>query len=257
MVIASPAQSIPHRDPLRALLAPSTWLTAAHLLLDAVMGMAYAFVLGLGLVFTIVLLPLALLGVPVWIVTTWVSAGMARLELVRYRVLLGVEIDRQPMPPSQRNPLRYGGVLWRDPGVRRRAVHQLLSAPLGVLTTVITYLLLSAALALLGCLDDDRAGHRRRGLGAPAERALPAARRGRIRDRRRRRRRGSVTAVDRRAAARRRRRRRPDAAHPLRRGVAGRTRDPVPLAVSGGAGAVGRWTRPPTGSCASTATPAT
>jgi signal transduction histidine kinase len=149
MVIASPAQSVPHRDPLRALLAPSTWLTAAHLLLDAVLGMAYAFVVGLGLVFSVVLLPLALLGVPVWIVTTWVSAGMARLERVRYRVLLGVEIDRQPMPPAQRNPLRYGGVLLRDPGVRRRAVHQLLAAPLGVLTTVITYLLLSGALALL------------------------------------------------------------------------------------------------------------
>src|SRR5918992_441307 len=149
MVIASPAQSVPHRDPLRALVAPSTWLTAAHLLLDAVMGMAYAWVLGLGLVFSVVLLPLALLGVPAWIVTTWVSAGMARLERVRYRVLLGVEIDRQPMPPAQRNPLRYGGVLWRDPGVRRRAVHQLLAAPLGVLTTVITYLLLSGALALL------------------------------------------------------------------------------------------------------------
>jgi signal transduction histidine kinase len=149
MVIASPAQSVPHRDPLRALLAPSTWLTAAHLLLDALMGMAYAFVLGLGLVFSVVLLPLALLGVPVWIVTAWVSAGMARLERARYRLLLGVEIGAQPMPPAERNPLRYGGVLWRDPGVRRRAVHQLLAAPLGVLTTVITYLLLSGALALL------------------------------------------------------------------------------------------------------------
>jgi signal transduction histidine kinase len=149
MVIASPAQSVPHRDPLRALLAPSTWLTAAHLLLDALIGMAYAFVLGLGLVFSVVLLPLALLGVPVWIVTAWVSAGMARLERARYRLLLGVEIGAQPMPPAERNPLRYGGVLWRDPGVRRRAVHQLLAAPLGVLTTVITYLLLSGALALL------------------------------------------------------------------------------------------------------------
>ena len=96
MVIASPAQSVPHRDPLRALLAPSTWLTAAHLLLDAVLGMAYAFVLGLGLVFSVVFLPLALVGVPVWIVTAWVSAGMARLERARYRLLLGVEIAAAP-----------------------------------------------------------------------------------------------------------------------------------------------------------------
>jgi signal transduction histidine kinase len=154
MVITSPVEGAPaarpqHRDPLRALVAPSTWLAAAHLLLDAVVGMASAFVLGMGLFFSVVLLPFALLGVPVWIVTTWVSAGLARLERARYRILLGVEINTQPLPAFQRHPLRYGGVLWRDPGVRRRAVHQLLAAPVGVLTTGITYALLSGALALL------------------------------------------------------------------------------------------------------------
>jgi signal transduction histidine kinase len=154
MVIASPAGAVPaahpqHRDPLRALVAPYTWLAAAHLLLDAVFGTAYAFVLGFGLVFSVVLLPFALLGVPVWIVTVWLSTGMAWLERARYRVLLGVEIDPEPMPPIERNPLRYGGVLWRDPGVRRRAVHQLLALPLGLLTTGVTYVLLSVGLALL------------------------------------------------------------------------------------------------------------
>jgi signal transduction histidine kinase len=154
MVIASPLEGAPaarphHRDPLRALVAPSTWLAAAHLLLDAVVGMASAFVLGMGLFFSVVLLPLALLGVPVWIITTWVSAGIARLERARYRILLGVDIDTQPLPAFQPNPLRYGGVLLRDPGVRRRAAHQLLAAPVGVITTGITYALLSSALALL------------------------------------------------------------------------------------------------------------
>lgn len=153
MVIASPVEGAPatrpHRDPLRALVAASTWLAAAHLLLDAVVGLTSAFVLGMGLVFSVVLLPLALVGVPVWIVTAWVSAGMARLERARYRILLGVEIETEPLPAFQRNPLRYGGVLWRDPGVRRRAVHQLLAAPVGVLTSGITYALLSGALAML------------------------------------------------------------------------------------------------------------
>jgi signal transduction histidine kinase len=149
MVIASPVQGFPHRDPLRALVAPPTWLAAAHLLLDALVGTASAFVVGLGLFLSVALLPLALLGVPVWIVTAWVSAGLARLERRRYRVLLGVAIDTQPLPAFQRNPLRYGGVLWRDPGVRRRALHQLLAAPVGVLTSGITYVLLSGALALL------------------------------------------------------------------------------------------------------------
>ncbi|MHA6622055.1 sensor histidine kinase [Pseudonocardia sp. DLS-67] len=154
MVIApplevAPAARPPHRDPLRALVAPSTWLAAAHLLLDAVVGAATAFVLGMGLVFSIVLFPLALLGVPVWIVTAWVSAGMARLERARYRILLGVDVGAQPLPALERNPLRYGGVLLRDPGVRRRALHQLLAAPVGVVTCGITYTLLSGALALL------------------------------------------------------------------------------------------------------------
>ncbi|MHA6630156.1 sensor histidine kinase [Pseudonocardia sichuanensis] len=154
MVIASPTERLPpargpQPDPLRALLAPSTWLTAAHLLLDVVLGAAYAFTLGLGLFLTVVLLPVALLGLPVWIVTTWVSAAMARIERARYRLLLGVEIEAQPMPPAQRNPLRYGAALWQDPGVRRRAAHQLVAAPLGLLTAGITYTLLVGALTLL------------------------------------------------------------------------------------------------------------
>lgn len=154
MVIAppvegAPAARLPHRDPLRALVAPATWLAAAHLLLDAAVGAASAFVLGTGLVLSVVLLPLALAGVPVWIATAWVSAGMARLERARYRLLLGVHIDAQPLPAFQRNPLRYGGVLLRDPGVRRRAVHQLVAAPVGLVTCGITYVLISGALALL------------------------------------------------------------------------------------------------------------
>jgi signal transduction histidine kinase len=154
MVIAPPAEGAtaarpPHRDPIRALVAPSTWLAAAHLLIDAVAGMVTAFVLGMGLLFSVVLLPLALAGVPVWIATTWVSAGMAQVERARYRLLLGVGIDAQPIPPFQPHPLRYAGVLWRDPGVRRRAAHQLLAAPLGLLTGGVTYALLTGAVALL------------------------------------------------------------------------------------------------------------
>ena len=154
MVIATPTQSVPiarppHQAPLRALVAPSTWLTAAHLLLDVVVGTACGFVLVMGLAFSILLLPLALLGVPVWIITAWVSAGLARLERVRYRVLLGVRIEIPAMPPVDRNPIRYGGILWRDPGVRRRALHQVLAGPMGLVTAGATYLLLSAAPALM------------------------------------------------------------------------------------------------------------
>jgi signal transduction histidine kinase len=149
MVITTPAVGGARPDPLRALLAPSTWLGAAHLLLDGVVGAAYAFVLLTGLFFTVMLLPFAMLGLPVWILTAWVSVALARIECARLRLLLGVRIAPQAMPPRDRNPLRYGGALWRDPGVRRRGVYQLVALPLGVLTSAAVYFLLSGAVALL------------------------------------------------------------------------------------------------------------
>jgi signal transduction histidine kinase len=135
---------------LRAVVGPAFWLGAAHLLLDGVLGFAFAFLLGFGLFFSVVLLPFALLGVPVWILTTWVSTGLAHLERARYRLLLGVDIDIQPLPPAQRNPLHYGGALWRDEGVRRRAAHQLVALPLGMLTTGVVYTLLAGGVGLIG-----------------------------------------------------------------------------------------------------------
>jgi signal transduction histidine kinase len=137
-------------DPIRALVAPSTWLGAAHLLLDALLGTAYTIVLFTGLVMTVALLPLALVGVPVWIVTAWLSRMMAGIERTRYRLLLDVRIDPPPMPPAQAHPLRYAGALWRDDGVRRRAVHQLVAMPMGLLTAGLVWATLCGALALLG-----------------------------------------------------------------------------------------------------------
>ncbi len=145
----SPAIPVARPEPLQALLAPATWLGAAHLLLDVVFGIGYAFVMGVGLVLALALLPLALAGVPVWIVTAWLSAAMGRLERARYRVLLGIRIEPQPMPRLQANPLRYGGELWRDEGVRRRGLHQLVAFPLGVLTSGVVFAQLSGAVALL------------------------------------------------------------------------------------------------------------
>jgi hypothetical protein len=136
-------------NPLRAVTTSAFWLGAAHLLLDAVFGFVYTFALGVGLFFTLILLPFALTGLPVWILTTWVSTALARVERARYRMLLGVSIEAQPMPPAERNPLRYGGILWRDEGVRRRAVHQLVAFPVGLFTSGVVYLVLSGGLGLL------------------------------------------------------------------------------------------------------------
>lgn len=136
--------------PLRAAVAPAFWLGAAHLLLDAAFGFLFTLTLLQGLIASLVLLPFALLGVPVWILTAWLSTGLAHLERARYWLLLGVTVDLQPMPAPDRNPLRYGGALWRDEGVRRRALHQLVALPLGVLTTGVVYGVLVGGVGLLG-----------------------------------------------------------------------------------------------------------
>jgi signal transduction histidine kinase len=137
-------------DPVHALLAPATWLGAAHLLLDVVLGGATALIVGTGLVASVLLFPFALLGLPVWLLTGWVGAGLARLERARYALLLGERFDGQPMPARERNPLRYGEAMLRDPGVRRRTLHQLLAFPLGLVTSVVLYTLLTTTVVLLG-----------------------------------------------------------------------------------------------------------
>lgn len=139
----------PRPRPVQELLAPATWLMAAHLLVDGAAGMVYALVVGFGLAFTVMLLPFALAGLPLWIVLTWVSFGLARIEQARLRVMLGADVELQPMPPGERNPLRYGGNLMRDPGVRRRIAHQLLMGPLGALMATIAVLWLSGAVMLI------------------------------------------------------------------------------------------------------------
>jgi signal transduction histidine kinase len=151
MVVTTPTGYLPptRPDPIRALLAPSTWLAAAHLLIGGFLGWAYCLVLVMGLVFTVLLLPFAMVGLPVWIITAWMSVAMAGIERARFRLLLGVDIPAQPMPPGDRNPLRYAGALLRDPGVRRRAVYQVLALPLGVATSAVVYAVLAGGVALL------------------------------------------------------------------------------------------------------------
>ena len=151
MILTERAPGSP--GPLRAALAPATWPAAMHVLLDGVVGLLTTWLVLLGLAGTLLLLPFALLGLPVWILTTWMGVVLARLQITRIRVLLGVEITQQPLPAPEvnpvRNPLRYGGALMRDPGVRRRLAHHLLAGPLGVLTSLFAFLLLAGGVTLL------------------------------------------------------------------------------------------------------------
>uniref|UniRef100_UPI0015EFFBE3 sensor domain-containing protein n=1 Tax=Pseudonocardia pini TaxID=2758030 RepID=UPI0015EFFBE3 len=139
----------PLPDAVRALGAPATWSTAAHLLLDVAVGFATATIVGFGLLLSLLLFPLGLLGVPVWLLTARLSALLGRLERRRHAVLLGTQIDAEPLPPADRRLLRYGGTLLRDQGVRRRLAHQLLALPVGLLTSTLTFTLLTWGIVLL------------------------------------------------------------------------------------------------------------
>lgn len=145
----APRAALARLDPVTALRTPTTWLATAHLLIDPVVGMVYAFAMLFGLMGSVMLLPIAMIGAPVFIITAWLSNALARVERWRYRTFLGVELPARPLPPADRNPIRYAGTLWRDTGVRRRIAHQLLALPLGFLTFAVTYAMLAGGLALL------------------------------------------------------------------------------------------------------------
>ena len=62
----------------------------------AVFGFVYTFALALGLFFSLVLLPCALLGLPVWILTIWISTVLARVERGIAEIRTVLEEARRP-----------------------------------------------------------------------------------------------------------------------------------------------------------------
>ena len=150
MALLTPARvPVARLDPWHALVSPAVWLATAHLLLDAAVAAVVANVVGFGLLVSAMLLPVAMIGAPVFVLTARLSAGFAAFERARYRALLGVELPAQPLPPRPLNPVRSAGVLVRDIGVRRRLAHQLVAVPLGALLTGLMYITLVGGVALL------------------------------------------------------------------------------------------------------------
>jgi signal transduction histidine kinase len=86
----------------RALASPTLWLATVHLTLDAVVAAAFGCLVVTGLLLSASLLPVGLLGIPLWLVLIAAVGGFGRLERARYRLTLGVEI------PAVSRPTRTG-----------------------------------------------------------------------------------------------------------------------------------------------------
>ena len=116
---------------LRGYRARLTYTRTLHLLVDLVLGTAYFTVLVVMLSTSAALLP-TLLGVPLLMLTLLVARGIAHLERVRARVLLGVEV---PTPAHPRNGF------WRrllDSADWRSTLYGVLLLPVGVVTGSVT-----------------------------------------------------------------------------------------------------------------------
>jgi signal transduction histidine kinase len=135
-------------NPLRALVSPYTWLATVHLFSDVWIGVAtFASMLPL-LILSAVLLPVALLGLPVLIVGTYVARIWAAVERTRFRLTLGIEIVPPEPPESTRSVPKF---IWRrvaNLSTWRHIAYLLLLLPVGAFTFVATAVAWSGPIAL-------------------------------------------------------------------------------------------------------------
>jgi signal transduction histidine kinase len=137
--------------PAVAFAAPereASWLLRALLravmpLTDLVMAIVWFVVTVTGVALSVGLLPVFLLGVPVFLGVGWATHGLSRIERARIRFFLGVEIGASPQPPNApRKALRFAPT-WRSFG------YALLHFPQGVATFALTISAWGASFSLL------------------------------------------------------------------------------------------------------------
>ena len=135
-------------NPLRALVSPYTVLATVHLLLDVIVGtVAFTIVFTL-LVLSGSLLVLALLGVPLWVLTVHIVRLLSVFERARFRLTLGMDLPKPELPP--RGPfLQYAKALATSAVVWRQIAYFLLLLPWGVLAFTITLFAWAVPLTLL------------------------------------------------------------------------------------------------------------
>jgi signal transduction histidine kinase len=135
------------RNPLGAFFSTHTVLGTVHLLTDVLVGaVSFCVVLTMKLL-AFCLLPVALLGVPVWIATGHVVHWFSTFEQGRFGLTVGAHIPLQPLPEHEgmfrtARTMLTSAALWRQIG------YHLLLLPWGVLTFTCTLAAWSLPLAL-------------------------------------------------------------------------------------------------------------
>ncbi|MCR6491122.1 sensor domain-containing protein [Cellulomonas sp. P24] len=113
-----------------------TWLASAHLLLDLPVGMLWGTLVVALLASSIGLMPLALLGVPLLVVTLAGSLLAARAEHARTRMLLGAApVAPVPLPRTATGWLR----LLADGRAWLSCLYAVVLLPLGIVNATVTF----------------------------------------------------------------------------------------------------------------------
>src|SRR5262245_35462586 len=153
MTLPPPPVQVPGPSPLvRALRAPfelRTWQETIHLLLNMPVGIATftiivtGFATGLGLLIT-------LIGIPILIAMLYVSRAMGWFERGRAKLLLDLDVP-SPYRPEPPRDTWYRPFLSKasDPATWIEVVYHLLLLPLGVITFSIVVTLLTLGFGLL------------------------------------------------------------------------------------------------------------
>ncbi|MEO6714701.1 MAG: sensor domain-containing protein [Mycobacteriales bacterium] len=135
-------------NPLRALVSPYTVLATVHLLSDLFVGAVSFTIVFILLTLSGSLLLLALVGVPLWVLTVHATRLLSAFERARFRLTLGMDLPAPELPP--RGPfLRYAKSLATSAVVWRQIAYHLLLLPWGVLTFTLTLAVWTVPLTLI------------------------------------------------------------------------------------------------------------
>ncbi|HSV64732.1 MAG TPA: sensor domain-containing protein [Mycobacteriales bacterium] len=136
-------------NPLRALVSPYTWLATTHLLASLFLGIGTFTSVVTLLALSVGLLPVGLLGVPLFVLTVYYVRGLAALERWWFQLTLGVRIPPPAQPPRAPSLLRNVWTLCVSAATWRQLFYQLALLPIGIATMTVTLATWSGPVALL------------------------------------------------------------------------------------------------------------
>jgi len=133
---------------LRAIVSARTWLAFVHLIAGFGVGLVTFTVLLVGLVTSVALIPVFLVGIPMLAGTLWACLWMGRAERARFALLLGAGIPAVPWPGTGSWRRRMWAPL-ASAAAWRSALYALIRFPLSTLQFVLVPVVWSASLVLI------------------------------------------------------------------------------------------------------------